>query len=117
MSVKESNIEFGPGTLYIEGKPIAGIESFECDVHEVCEEHRNEIFKFTQKDAITFTVTMNKLAFCKLTGLYDWVCNNCPNRRVVHLIKYGKNRRVRWKNFRRALRIIGRELDRSGNRC
>ena len=111
MPLKESGIELGRGTLYIEGRPIAGIESFECDTEAVYHEHRDEIFKICNTDSFTFTVKMNVKAFYKFTGLYDWVCNNCPNRRVVHLIKYGKTSRVQQKNFKRALRIIGRILD------
>ena len=113
MPPKESGIEFGSGigTLYIDGKPLAGIESFECNTEEVYNEHRDEIFKICTNDCFTFTVKMNVKAFYKLTGLYDWVCNSCPNRRVAHFIKYGKTSRVQQKNFKRALRIIGKILE------
>jgi hypothetical protein len=108
MPPKESGIDFGSGigTLYIEGNPVTGIESFECDTEAVYFEHRDEIFKICNADSFTVTVKMNVKAFYKLTGLYDWVCNNCPNRKVVHLIKYGKTGRIQKKNFKRAIRII-----------
>ncbi len=111
MPPKESGINLGAGTFYIDGKPLAGIESFECNIEEVYKEHRDEIFKICNADSFTVTVKMNVKALYKFIGLYDWVCNNCPNRKVAHLIKYGKTSRVQQKNFKRALRIIGKILN------
>ena len=103
------------GVLFINGKEIgqARIESFECDLHKVCEEHRDEIFKITDIDhrSLTFKMTFNTEKFYKLTGLYDWIYRNCPNRRVRHLMKCGKTKRVRKKNLRRALHIMGMLLE------
>lgn len=47
----------------------------------------------------------------KVIRLYGWVINYCPNRKIVHLIRHGKNKRIRNKNFKRALRIIGKEIN------
>jgi hypothetical protein len=53
----------------------------------------------------------NWYLYLKLIGMYDWTLNNCPNKRVVHLAKYGRTQRVRNKNFRRAMRILGKEIE------
>lgn len=39
----------------------------------------------------------------------ELVTNCCPNRRVAHLISHGKNRRIRKKNWRRAVKLILKE--------
>lgn len=35
--------------------------------------------------------------------------NTCTNRRVAHLARYGRTRRIRVKNIRRALKIVKEE--------
>lgn len=57
------------------------------------------------------SIKLDRMMFHKIIGSYDWIINKCPNRRVVHLIKYGKNKRVRNKNFNRALRSMIKEYD------
>lgn len=71
------------------------------------------MFKFSGIDesTLTYKVKFNERAFYKLTGLFYWVCNNCPNHKVAHLAKYGRTRKARKKNFKRALHIIGVILD------
>lgn len=114
----EENIKLSDYTFYIEGKDIGPtrIEPFECNVDEVYEEHRDEIFTVIDMNSeftgeVTFRVKFNTELFYKLTGLWDWIIDNCPNRRVVHLMQFNKKKRVRDKNFKRALRIVGRALD------
>lgn len=106
------NITIGPGTLYIggyEGDPVEVTEC-RCDAEEVFDKHRDALVKLLEpiETTITFNAKINKLAFYKITGLWDWVYLNCPNRRVRHLMKYGKTRRVQLKNFNRAIHIIGK---------
>lgn len=42
----------------------------------------------------------------------EGVLRACPNRRVVHLVKYGKNARIRLKNWRRAQKLAAKEAKR-----
>lgn len=107
----EENIKLSDGVLYIDGKELG--QAFECDLEEVMYEHRDELFKIISinEAELTCTMTFNTELFCKLTGLYDWIYDNCPNRRVRHLMKYGKTKRIRKKNFKRALRIVGALLE------
>lgn len=112
--METANVGFGPGTLYINGVKTdsINISSFECNLDETYETHKEQIFpiKCIDEARLTYTITMNENAFYKLTGLYSWVYENCPNRRVSHLMYYGKSNRVRWKNFYRGLRMIGEIL-------
>lgn len=45
----------------------------------------------------------------KLLGVYDYVLENCSNKRVVHLAKYAKKERTRTKNLNRAIKIVAKE--------
>ena len=56
--------------------------------------------------SITIKVKVNRIALYKISGLWDWAIDYCPNRRVKHLMKYGKTKRVQLKNFKRAMRLI-----------
>ena len=103
--------------IYIEGNEYKGIPDITIerdDVQEYVYEHTTPVIAkcVSTSDGLTFTATLavDKLDFYKFIGLYTWVTDYCPNRRVVHLIKYGKTKRVREKNFRRACRILEKEL-------
>lgn len=41
-----------------------------------------------------------------LLGIRDSVLDLCPNKKVVHLARHGKNKKIRKKNFSRAVRIL-----------
>lgn len=53
-------------------------------------------------------------AFCRISqdamfdmlGIRDIVLSCCPNKRVIHLAKYGKKKRTRKKNLHRAIKIL-----------
>ena len=115
----EENVKLSDGVLYIEGKEFGPtrLASFECNVDEVIEEHRDEIISFQTlgeaagEATMSFKVLFDTLAFYKLTGMWDYIINNCPNRRVVHLAQFSKKKRVRDKNFKRALHIVGKLLE------
>lgn len=52
---------------------------------------------------------LNWMLFLKLCGAWNVVVEACPNKRVRHLIKYGKNEKIIKKNFHRAIRLIRKE--------
>ena len=104
-----------------EGERITGIEINGCEIKgisdfsvegDVIEEYIKAITKVSWKDCLTMTVIckINRMVFYKFIGLYDWAIENCPNKRVVHLMRYAKNDKVKMKNFRRSLRIIEKVL-------
>lgn len=97
------------GGLYINGVEIGpGIPDFECSAEDLKNEFDKNM-KFNLDPHGEFTTTINiKIDFifvAKLLGIYQWVLDNCPNRKVIHLMMYGKNKRVKIKNLKRALRI------------
>ena len=100
------------GNVYIDGVEFTGIHEAELtiDRDEVVKKLADEMITFKMLDSITLegTITIpDQLTMYKLMGIYDWVCKYCPNRKLVHLMKYGKNYRVKIKNFYRALRSMG----------
>lgn len=48
-------------------------------------------------------------SWLKLLGIYDYVLENCSNKRVVYLAKYAKKKRTRTKNLNRAIKILAKE--------
>ena len=100
--------------FYINGDPVKGISNlavYETDMVKCIKDHTTYSLN-ENNDCLSFnaTIKLNKIDLWKLSGIYNWVIDNCHNRRVVHLIKYGKNIKVRKKNFNRALKIIAEEL-------
>ena len=98
--------------FYINGNPVKGISDlavYETDITKCIKDHTTYSLN---NDCLSFTATIkvNKFDLWKLLGIYNWVIDNCHNRRVVHLIKHGKNNKVCKKNFNRALKIIVKEL-------
>ena len=97
--------------IYIDGCEIKGISDFSVEGDKI-DEYVKENVVVSWKDCLTMTVIckINRMAFYKFLGLWDWAIENCPNRRVVHLMRYGENNKVKMKNFRRSLRIIEKVL-------
>lgn len=61
--------------------------------------------------SITIKMKVNRIALYKISGLWDWAIDYCPNQRVKHLMKYGKSKRAKLKNFKRAFKkIVGSSI-------
>ena len=50
--------------------------------------------------------TISKDLMLALLGVRDSVLHLCPNKKVVHLAVNGRNKKIRNKNFHRAIRIL-----------
>lgn len=96
-------------TFHVDGVEIHGIPDLDVNF-EPATEYIRENISLTQTDAMTFTAKckINKWIIYKLIGLYSWVMDHCPNKRVVHLAQYAKKSKIRSKNFNRAIRIIAK---------
>lgn len=99
-------------TFYINGQEFAGVVTdydFE-DHREDTELYFKENMVLRMKDPCTIVITakVNRIPLLKISGIWDWVLENCPDRRVKHLMVYGKNKRVRYKNFKHAVRLISK---------
>ena len=111
----KSPYTLGPGEIYIDdhvfkacGSVEMGIPDVTADLDEIKDDVRTNVF--TNEAVLRGYIKVPEFWAYKLTGLYNWIIDYCPNRRVVHLIKYGKTARVREKNFWRGLRILQKEL-------
>lgn len=72
-------------------------------------------FEDYNKDQELVVLTkLDTIAFLKIFGLWDFALKNCPNRRVAYLMQHGKNKRVKYKNFKHACRLISK-LIKNGN--
>ena len=103
---------FNGGVMTIDGVPMYEISEFSFDtdiVYDYAREYvkKNHIICINNgKLVVRCTMTLNKLQLFKLIGLFDWAHKWCPDRRVAHLMKHGKNVRVRLKNVIRGVRMI-----------
>ena len=98
--------------IYIDGCEIKGISDFSVEYDEIYKYIRtNSVISGNDNMSFTVTCKINRMAFYKFIGLYDWAIENCPNKRVVHLMKCGKNDKIKMKNFRRSLWIIEKVLE------
>lgn len=52
------------------------------------------------------TAKVSKEFILAVTGLRNSILECCPNKRVVHLALNGRTRRIRKKNFNRAIKIL-----------
>lgn len=104
------------GTLYIlnedgEPKKFGEVKEIEVEVEVEVEEWAD--------DASDFVVPVTGMeatyeACCKISkdivlallGIRDSVLDLCPNKKVVHLARHGRNKKIRKKNFHRAIRIL-----------
>ena len=104
------NVPIGSGTVYYEDKEIV-IPG--CDINfEPLKEYVRDRLRKTRPilhdGGLFVDIRLNRMLVCKLTGLWSWAANNCPNKRVAYLMDHGKTRRIQMKNFKRAVYIIGR---------
>lgn len=77
---------------------------------------KNEVETYTD-DPINTTINLLSNSFeciakaskefiLAVTGLRNSILECCPNKRVVHLALNGRTRRIRKKNFNRAIKIL-----------
>ena len=65
--------------------------------------------EFDTSGELSCTVEIDRISILKIMGLWEWALQNCPNRKVKHLMNHGKSKRVRLKNFKRATQLIARK--------
>lgn len=81
-------------------------------VREYLEDSANRVIRWNEGECTaTVQFRVNKIVLLKLSGSWDWVIENCPDKRVKHLIKYHKDDRVKMKNWRHAVKLIGKILE------
>lgn len=107
-------INLNSGTLYIQ-KQDGSYEHFgEVADAEVTSSDTYDIPEYIQsinqpEFTFEFVTKVQKDLWLKLLGVYDSVISACQNKKVVHLVLYGKNEKIRKKNFHRAIKILEKE--------
>ena len=107
-------IDLNSGTLYIQKQDgsyehfgeVADAENTYSDSYDI-----PECIPSIKQSEFTFELVakVQKDLWLKLLGVYDSVISTCPNKKVVHLVLYGKNKKIRKKNFHRAIKILEKE--------
>jgi hypothetical protein len=106
-------IQIGDMRIDISGHPEITEFTYDEDaVQEYLENSANRVVRWNESEC-TFSVQLkvNRIIALKLSGSWDWVIENCPDKRVRHLIKYHKDDRVKMKNWRHAVKLIGKMLE------
>lgn len=114
----ENNNNFGQGRFYINDCEFVGnltdynFDDHRADLKDYIKE--NAFATIDREGALSMTVRFNRISFLKILGIWVWVLENCPNRRVKHLARYGKNEKVRYKNFKRATDLVVNMIEMKG---
>ena len=100
----------GSGSLYIlndNEAPKKFGEVKDVETEEWADDASDFVVPVTGMEA-TFEAlcTISKDLVLALLGIRDSVLHLCPNKKVVHLAVNGRNKKIRNKNFHRAIRIL-----------
>ena len=103
-------LKTGSGSLYIlneDGEPKKFGEVKDAEVEEWTDDASDFVVPVTGMEA-TYEACckISKDIVLALLGIRDSVLDLCPNKKVVHLARHGKNKKIRKKNFHRAIRIL-----------
>ena len=102
--------ELCSGTLYIlneDDEPKKLGEVKDAEVEEWADDASDLVVPVTGMEA-TYEACckISKDIVLALLGIRDSVLDLCPNKKVVHLARHGRNKKIRKKNFHRAIRIL-----------
>lgn len=95
------------GDMRIDNSNVPEITDYIYDKELVRQYIRSELRK-------SWKIHIDIVKIAKICGFWEWLIQNCPNRRVIHLMRYSKRPRTVKKNLIRAENIIYKELKRKG---
>lgn len=102
-------IDFSPKSLYILG-PNGNHELIghfiEINESATCSDTNENSLNACEESVLTCSAKLSKEAIMTLFGVHEMVLICCPNKRVVHLARNGRTRRICKKNFNRAIKIL-----------
>ena len=103
-------LKTGSGSLYIlneDGEPKKFGEVKDAEVGKWADDTSDFVVPVTGMEA-TYEACckISKDIVLALLGIRDSVLDLCPNKKVVHLARHGRNKKIRKKNFHRAIRIL-----------
>lgn len=102
------NISFSPGSVFISYDGVTQ-EHFgtpqDFEIEFTPKTDISQPVKMTDSIELEVKCTIDRESVYKLYGAWDAVKECCPNRRVAHLMGH-KRKKIRMKNFHRAVRIM-----------
>ena len=107
-------ISFGSGSIYTKNPSGNWTELGSISEFEEAETYINDPINTTiiadtfnpPSNSFECTAKVSKEFILAVTGLRNSILECCPNKRVVHLALNGRTRRIRKKNFNRAIKIL-----------
>lgn len=106
-------IDFGSGSLYVKKSDgdWEGLGSInDAEITTSCYADSESYMSLTalNETSVEFTGVgkISKEAVMVLTGFKELILKCCPNKKVVHLALNGRTKRIRKKNFNRAIKIL-----------
>ena len=103
-------LELASGSLYIlneNDEPKKFGEVKDVEVEERADDASDFVVPVTGMEA-TYEACckISKDIVLALLGIRDSILDLCPNKKVIHLARHGRNKKIRKKNFHRAIRIL-----------
>ena len=109
-------INFGSGSIYTKNpdgnwtklRSISEIEveTYTDDSINTTINLLSDSFECSLSNSFECIAKASKEFILAVTGLRNSILECCPNKRVVHLALNGRTRRIRKKNFNRAIKIL-----------
>lgn len=102
-------INFDPLSLYVLGSngnyELVG-HIMEAEEFTTYSNANETILNTCNNSVLTCSTKLSKDAIMILYGVREMVLTCCPNKRVAHLAYNGRTKRIRKKNFNRAIKIL-----------
>ena len=100
------------GKIFINGVEYEGEGLTDFELSEEAKENAVQYIydNLYIKNPLTFTCTISTITYLKLLGIWSWVLENCTDARIRHLMNYGRTKRVKLKNYQRALHEISKRV-------
>lgn len=102
-------INFGSGSIYTKNPDgdwtkLGSINEIEVETYT--DNLLSNSFECSLSNSFECIAKASKEFILPITGLRNSILECCPNKRVVHLALNGRTRRIRKKNFNRAIKIL-----------
>lgn len=106
----DEKVDWSDVRVHIDGIECEGIRDFDATFEPMDEYVQENIKLLYNGDISTLTLKcrVNPFVMFQLIGLWQWIVDYCPNKRVLHLAQYAKKHKIRTKNLYRAMRIIAK---------
>lgn len=106
-------INLDSGTMYISELDgsytlLGNVSEINCCIERDDEPQQIYINTCNLNESFEFVTRITKEAILTISGMKKIIIECCPNRRVVYLALHAKKKRIKQKNFHRAIKILER---------